>query len=169
MQLKCQVFLSYVLLLCLQLPAAAGGTDREVVRLSEPVVVTSEHETFGTPLPEAAEVLNLSQLLATPDDFLGRSVQVDTRIARVCQKKGCFFIAQDGKSAVRVSFKDYGFFIPTDAGGKRVRLAGVLQRQSVTAGEARHMNDDLGASESETLASGPTFAIVATAVRVPRS
>ena len=157
------------MLLASAMPAAADDAGRAPVRLSEPVVVTGEFETFGAPLPEAGDVLGLEQLLANPDKYLGRTVQVETRIAQVCQKKGCFFIAQEGTAVARVSFKDYGFFVPSDSAGKRVRLAGVLQRQDVSAGDAAHMNQDLDAPDESTVASGPSFAIIASAVRIPRS
>lgn len=138
------------------------------VRLSEPVVVTDEYETFGEPLPASGKVLSLAELLSGADEYLGQTVQVDTRIAQVCQKKGCFFIAQEGATTARVSFKDYGFFVPSDSSGKRVRLAGVLQRQNVSTGDAQHMNEDLGTAD-ERIVPGPTFSIVASAVRIPRS
>jgi len=168
MKTRTLVILGLSLLLATLLPAGATADTGQPVRLSEPVVVTSEFETFGAPLPEVDEVLSLAELLSAADHYLGRTVQVETRIAQVCQKKGCFFVAQEGRAVARVSFKDYGFFVPSDSAGKRVRLAGVLQRQNVSAGDATHMNEDLGESE-ETLRAGPNFAIVASSVRIPRS
>ena len=156
------------LLLATAFPAGAEGDGRAPLRLSEPVEVTSGYETFGSPLPETGDVISLAALLAKPEQYLGRQVQVETRVAKVCQKKGCFFIAQDGDAIVRVSFRDYSFFVPTDTGGKSVRLAGTLERQTLDTGDAEHMNDDLGDDEG-TVAAGPEFAIVATSVRIPRS
>ena len=83
------------------------------------------------------------------------------------QKKGCFFVAQEGPSTARVSFKDYGFFIPTDSGGKNVVLLGTFSRKSVSKEEAEHYAADLG----ETAASTPEmfeYSIVASAVKIPR-
>ena len=33
-------------------------------------------------------------------DYVGRSVRVEARVAEVCQKKGCFFIAQEAKQSL---------------------------------------------------------------------
>ena len=91
-----------------------------------------------------------------------------TRIAKVCQKKGCFFVATEGALTARVSFKDYGFFIPTDSGGKDVVLQGKFSRESVSKAEADHYAEDLG----EATASNPErfqYSIVATAISIPRS
>jgi hypothetical protein len=168
MNTRFQRIFGYALLLVSVLPASAPADAGQPVRLSAPVVTSSEFETFGAPLPETDEVLSLADLLSGADDYLGRLVLVETRIAQVCQKKGCFFIAQEGPAIARVSFKDYGFFVPSDSAGKRVRLAGVLQRELVGTGEAQHMNQDLGQPE-EPVREGPSFAIVASSVRIPRN
>ena len=153
-----------VLLVFLPILASAAAA---VIRLSEPVESTADFETFGEPLDEAEPVIELEQLLQESDRHLGRSVIVKTRVARVCQKKGCFFIAQQGAATARVSFKDYGFFVPTDIGGKQVTLAGELQRRDRSAAEAAHYAADLGDPEA-VVPSGPVYEIVATSVRIPR-
>ena len=43
------------------LPLVAGET--EVIRLSEPVLVTDTHEVFGVPLPEGGELLSVGTLV----------------------------------------------------------------------------------------------------------
>jgi hypothetical protein len=142
--------------------------DDEVKRLSEPVAVTDTHEIFGAPLPENATPLNLEDLVKNNDKYQDQEVLLATRIAKVCQKKGCFFVATQGAATARVSFKDYGFFIPTDSGGKDVVLLGTFSRKSVSEKEAEHYAADLG----ETAASNPErfqYSIVASAVKIPRS
>lgn len=149
------------------LSAALTAAEQEVVRLSEPVEATPDYETFGAPVPDAGKVLTLGELIANSDDYLGREVLVNTRIAKVCQKKGCFFVAQEGAASARITFKDYGFFIPTDSGGKDVTLVGTLSRKTLSAEQAEHYARDLGENE----VAGPSaveYAIVATAVRIYR-
>ena len=141
--------------------------DSEVIRLSEPVEVTATYEVFGGKLPESGTVLGLDDLMQDEQKYLDQEVLVETRIAKVCQKKGCFFVAQQGASTARVTFKDYGFFIPTDSGGKNVVLLGTFSRKSVSKEQAEHYAADLG----ETAASTPEkfeYSIVATAVKIPR-
>ena len=147
--------------------AVALAGDDGVVRLSEPVLVTDSHEVFGAPLPESGEVLAIGELVENSDRYQGKTVLVETRIAKVCQKKGCFFIAQHGADSVRVTFEDYGFFIPTDSGGKQVTLAGTFSRKPLDKAQAEHIAEDLGEAPPETV---PAFeyAIVATGVSIPR-
>lgn len=155
------------LLLTASLIGAAGAG--EVLRLSDPVLETATHEEFGSPLPQADRVLTLTELIGQSDQYLGQPVVVSTRVAKVCQKKGCFFIAQEGDAIARISFKDYGFFVPTDSAGKTVVLAGVFSRQALSAERAQHLAEDLGEQPAEPLTAGFEFAIEATSVRIPKS
>lgn len=148
-------------------PAGAPADESSVVRLSEPVETTETHETFGARLPEAGQAMALAELLADGENYLNREVKVITRVAQVCQRKGCFFIAEDGTHTARVSFRDYGFFVPSNIGGRTVTLAGELKRKDLSADQAEHFNEDMQAES--VMKPGPQYEIVATSVRVPRS
>jgi hypothetical protein len=149
----------------------AGEADG-VVRLSEPVTVTDDYEEFGAVVRSPESAVTLSELVSHADDYVGRPVTVTTQVAKVCRKKGCFFIAREGDALARITFKDYGFFIPTDSGGKEVTLNGTLERRQVTERQARHYREDLGEDPGEDPSGGPKagteYHIVATAVRIPR-
>ena len=145
-----------------------AAEDTKVIRLSEPVAKTSDSETFGALLDESLPSVALEKLASDGDDYVGQSVRVTARVAEVCQKKGCFFIAQDGNSAVRISFKDYGFFVPTDISGKKVTFTGEVVARDITVDEAAHYAEDIGAADSP-VKPGKVYEIVATSVRVPRS
>lgn len=147
---------------------ALFAAESDVLRLSEPVEVTATYEVFGSALPETGTPLSLGDLMEDNGKYLDQEVLVETRIAKVCQKKGCFFVAQEGASTVRVSFKDYSFFIPTDSGGKNVVLLGTFSRKSVSKEQAEHYAADLG----EKAAATPEkyeYSIVASGVKIPRS
>lgn len=159
------VFAIVILAAC---QVASAGDDPKVIRLSEPVAVTDTHETFGAEIPETAEPVPLAKLVTSHEDYAGESVLVRARVSQVCQKKGCFFIAKDGATTVRVTFKDYSFFVPTDISGRDVTLVGELRQVELSAEQAAHLEDDLGADDA-AVAPGPQFEIVASAVRVPKS
>ncbi len=147
--------------------AGLAGEPTEAVRLSEPVVTTEQAETFGSALDEAVPATTLEKILNDGDSYVGESVRVEARVAQVCQKKGCFFFAQDGNSVVRVSFKDYGFFVPTDISGKRVTLVGEVVAKEVTPEAAAHFAEDMG-EDRGAVKPGLAYEIVATSVRIPR-
>ena len=137
-----------------------------VVRLSEPVETTPEYETFGEPMDVSVSKVALEDIAIDGDRYTDRTVRVETRVSKVCQKKGCFFIAQQGDSVVRVSFKDYSFFVPTDISGKRVMLVGEVEARDVAPEEAEHLAEDLGEPEG-AIEPGTEYVIVASSVRVP--
>ena len=142
----------------------AGAHASEVVRLSEPVATTDTTETFGSVLDEAVPLVALVDVGA---GNVGETVRVEARVSQVCRKKGCFFVAVDGDATVRVSFKDYGFFVPTDVSGKRVMFVGEVVEKELTPEQAEHFAKDMGEA-SAAVAPGKTYEIVATAVRVPK-
>ena len=166
--LRCLIAAIALLAVGTGVAADPGADEAKVIRLSEPVEQTVDSESFGAPLDDSVPLVALEKIASSGSDYAGKSVRVETRVAKVCQKKGCFFFAQEGNSVVRVSFKDYGFFVPTDVSGKRVTLVGEVVAREVTAEEADHYADDLGA-DAPPVKQGEVYEIVASAVRVPRS
>lgn len=139
----------------------------ETIRLSEPVAQDANSETFGVILDKSLPTLSMQDLAINSTSHLTKPFQVEARIAKVCQKKGCFFIAQQDQHILRVSFRDYGFFIPTDSSGKTVTLAGVLVQKDISPEQAAHYKADLN-SDTEMVKPGVVYEIVADSVRIPR-
>ena len=156
--------------LAMAAPSLAGETQAgKVVRLSEPVEVTDEYEVFGSRIGEMGEVRRLAEVIGAEDDYLGKEVYIEARVARVCQKKGCWFLAQDGEAVARITFIDYSFFVPTDSAGKDVTIVGTFERAVLSEEKARHFAEDAGQDSSVISGPQPEYSIVATAVVVPRS
>ena len=145
---------------------AAAVAESPVVRLSEPVAVDGDSESFGALVPDDPEPMPLSKVLAIADRYVDSDVIFSARIGQVCQKKGCFFIARDGDAVVRVTFQDYSFFIPTDSGGKRAVFMGTLRRETVSESAAEHYAEDLGDEDEQAIVAGPAYTIVASAIRI---
>ena len=156
------------LLLAAAFVSSALAGEAQVIRLSEPVEVTDTYEVFGSSPSQAGMKVSLDDLVADSEQYQGKEVLLETRIAKVCQKKGCFFIAQSGADSVRITFEDYGFFIPTDSGGKTVMLAGVFSRKPVSAEQAAHVAEDLGETPA---GDAPAFeySLVATGIKIYKS
>ncbi len=148
---------------------AAGAEEPPVVRLSEPVVVTDDYEIFGTAVPASEDSLPLAEVVAADERYVGQEVRVEAKVAKVCQKKGCFFIAQDGESVARITFVDYSFFVPTDSGGKTVTIVGKFDRKTLSEAQAKHYAEDEGADPSKVVGPRQEYAIVATSVIVPKT
>ena len=148
------------------LTTAVLASDAEVISLSEPVAVTEGYAFYGATMPEGGKSISLAELIENNQDYLDQEVMVETRVAKVCQKKGCFFVATEGAATARITFKDYGFFIPTDSGGKDAKLLGVFSRVPVSKEQAEHYAKDLG-EKAVPEATEYEYSIVASAVRLP--
>lgn len=121
----------------------ASARVREEPRSASKGVVYGAGVTTGerTPLNAAMKAKNF-----------GTSIRVTGSVTEVCKVKGCWMMLRDGKSKVRVTFKDYGFFMPKNLVGRKVALEGVLTEETLTEKDARHYAEDAGKSAKEIAA-----------------
>ena len=89
---------------------------------------------------KGAPAVKLSELLAKPQAHEGKTVRVEGQVRKACEKKGCWMeLAEGAKGAgVRVTFKDYGFFVPLDSAGSQARVEGVLKVAELSDSRAQH-------------------------------
>jgi hypothetical protein len=78
------------------------------------------------------------------------ATKVEGEIVEVCQKKGCWMtVKKDDGSVVRVTFKDYGFFVPKDAAGKWVVMEGIAFYDTLSVSTLQHYAEDAGKPAEE--------------------
>jgi hypothetical protein len=98
--------------------------------------------TFGAPLGVAPKE-DLDSVLARPSAHAGKTMKVEGHVRRACTKKGCWMelAVSDDPSApsCRVTFKDYGFFVPTNSAGSRATLEGVMNVRRVEPKLVSHL------------------------------
>lgn len=135
---------------------------KEVIKLSEPIVVTETYELYGDKIDTYETPRTLNETLSS--DKENSSVVIKTSIKEVCEKKGCFFIAQEGDNAVRITFKDYGFFIPTDSQGKEVIIIGELTKKTLSEEQAKHYAEDAGKNSESIKGEQEEYSIVASTI-----
>jgi hypothetical protein len=141
---------------------------KEVIKLSEPVQVTESYEMYGAKIKEPSKTKSLSDGIESLNDANSQEVVLKTSIAEVCEKKGCFFIAQDNKSTARVTFKDYSFFIPTDSQGKEVIIVGTLSKKTLTEEKAKHYAEDAGKNADEINGEQVEYSIEASSIIIQK-
>jgi hypothetical protein len=111
----------------------------------------TEHGTgkFGADFEpsQPKPVSDLPSLLSQTDSV---EAVFEGKIAEVCQKKGCWMTLDMGNGqVVRVTFKDYGFFVPKNAGGRKAILKGVASKEIISVEMLKHYAQDRGASKEE--------------------
>ncbi len=106
---------------------------------------------------EAIPTENAVDLASLNDQVQGKdSVMLTMKgtIEKTCAAKGCWMSVQDQNGmATRITFKDYGFFVPTEgAEGKEVVFSGVAKRTVTDVATLRHYAEDAGKSQEEIAA-----------------
>ncbi|SHF48283.1 protein of unknown function [Salegentibacter echinorum] len=101
-----------------------------------------------------------------PGDSVG--LKFTSSIKSVCKKKGCWMILElsEGEN-VRVTFKDYGFFVPKNSEETEVIVEGKAFLNKISVEDQKHYAEDEGKPEAEIAAiTSPklTRAFVATGV-----
>ncbi|MEM7552101.1 MAG: DUF4920 domain-containing protein [Bacteroidota bacterium] len=96
-------------------------------------------------------------------------VKLKGEIVSTCAKKGCWMTMKvDDSEEIRVTFKDYGFFVPTEGvEGKTAVIQGDLKKEITDVETLRHFAEDAGKSKKEIAAitePKEEFSFVATGV-----
>ena len=122
-------------------------------RAQEVTLTQSGANHFGDKISEegAKDIASIISIFDGQDTL---DIKVSGLINEVCQAKGCWMTLEDEGSTTSafIKFKDYGFFVPKDAGGKKAIVKGKLYGSLTPVDELRHYAEDKGASKEEIAA-----------------
>ncbi|MGI9545881.1 MAG: DUF4920 domain-containing protein [Flavobacteriaceae bacterium] len=160
------ILLAYIVLIaipyCSNLRAQDSGSDE----------VSSSEMVFGESF-ELSDIKNDSAAVEVFDRLEGSEVtevQLQAEVLNVCQVKGCWMVLDlDGGVQARVTFKDYGFFVPMDIVGKEVIVHGLAQMSEISEDDRKHYAKDAGQPEEEInriVGSEKTYSLIADGVVV---
>ncbi|MDH4069399.1 MAG: DUF4920 domain-containing protein [Ignavibacteria bacterium] len=127
----------------------AQGTCR-VLLLAAAVVFTScsepqdpfaDYKLYGGDV-EPGPSITVTNLVEAASELEGKSIIVEGIAGSVCQNRGCWMYVTDGDATVRITFKDYAFFVPIGSEGKKVRVEGIVQRKIVSKETLQHWEEE---------------------------
>ncbi len=102
-------------------------------------------QQYGAPLGQSP-VATLADVLKAPEKFADKTVTVEGDVRSACTKKGCWMELSDGKDPAapgcRVTFKDYGFFVPTDSAGSRARVEAKVESKLIKPSMVTHLEEE---------------------------
>lgn len=138
--------------------------------VAQPPKTPQTEGAYGAPVAAEGETLAVASALDRATELNGKTVRLSGLVTAACQAKGCWMAlaAGDGRE-MRVTFRDYGFFVPKDLPGATVIAEGTLEVREVSVEEQRHLASDAGRpkAEIEAILSPKTeTALVADGVRV---
>lgn len=94
------------------------------------------------------------------------AVTVRGEVDSVCQVKGCWMGFATEAGDVRVTFKDYAFFVPFSVVGKTVVAEGEMEKVTLSLEESKHMVQDAGGDPDQVVEPIVEYRLVATGVKV---
>ena len=138
------MLLSFVIVAC---NSAKKDTNKENK------IVENTYSSFGDTV-SASDYLSSNDALSNYKALkLGDTINLkfNANIKEVCSKKGCWMTLPAGNDdeTIMVRFKDYGFFMPLDAAGKEVIVAGNAFVKEVSVADLKHYAEDAGKSSEE--------------------
>lgn len=124
-------------------------------------------QAYGDVMPTEPAAVTLSEAIAAMGDQQQTTVKIKGKVTEVCQAKGCWMILVDGDTYARITFKDYGFFVPTETSMQRTVVYGVLSEHVLSGEQAEHYAQDAGAQSTlEMKGEVREYSLVASAVEL---
>lgn len=139
----------FVLLLAATTLQACSQTKPEI----EAEATVQTENTYGTEFAEE-NIISTAQLQESLGDQDSIQATVTAEIVESCQSKGCWMDVklQDG-STMKVTFRDYAFFVPVeDLSGRQVVMTGTARHEVISVDDQRHYAEDAGKSAEEIAA-----------------
>lgn len=119
----------------------------------------AQSEQYGKEIKLTEKTL-ISEILASPQDYVGKTVLVEGEVTDVCAHAGCWMkIKSDKDGEIRVKVKDGEIVFPMEAKGHTALVEGTIYALEFTQEEAveylKHMAEDAGKEFDESTVTGP--------------
>jgi hypothetical protein len=117
--------------------------------LTGSIVTVNAQSQYGEKISEK-NVLPTAELLKKTETKDEVNAKISGVVESVCQVKGCWMkVKLDNGQVMRVTFKDYAFFVPKDISGKTVVLDGIAKVKTTSVADLQHYAEDAGKSKTE--------------------
>lgn len=104
-------------------------------------------ENYGAPLTLSKTISVADAIAYTDNPSVNKHsspVLIEGKIGSVCQAKGCWMGFTSEAGDIRVTFKDYGFFVPQSVVGKTLQAEGIMQKTTLSLEDSKHLVEDGG-------------------------
>ena len=88
-----------------------------------------------------SSIVKLEEALQDLDRYTEQPVILEGTVNKVCAVKGCWMelVPDNASQGIRITFKDYAFFVPTDSTGYNARLEGLFEQNIFSKAAADHL------------------------------
>ena len=106
-----------------------------------------EGDPYGEPLT-LSEITDVSTILASPDEWVGRRVLIEGEVREVCEMMGCWMDIQAKDELIQVKVADGVIVFPISARGRTALVEGTVEALALSAeqamAEAQHRAEEQG-------------------------
>jgi hypothetical protein len=142
----------WILPLLMLAVACSGEMKQEAATedvATEAVVEEVMIAQFGADITEDG-AQDISSVVSSMSGKDSMNIKLAGRVEKVCQVKGCWMTMAYGEGeSMRISFRDYGFFVPKDIDGKDVVVEGTVFMETTSVEDLKHFAEDEGLSPEE--------------------
>ena len=130
-------------------------TSLLLVVMLNTLVFASNVETYGKKIT-LSDVTEISEILATPEEFVGKKVLVQGMVIDVCAKRGCWMYLASDKPFEKIQIKvlDGVIVFPMSARGKNALVEGEVEALKYSKEDAiawlQHTAEEKGESFDPT-------------------
>jgi len=124
------------------------------------VTVLPQSEKYGREI-SLTEKTDISKIIASPEDYVDKTVLVEGEVLDVCQMAGCWMeLKSDAENQkIKIKVKDGDIVFPVDAKGKKALVEGTVYKIELTKEEAieyyEHVSAEQGTDFDASTITGP--------------
>lgn len=142
---------------------AHGGHDHGTNKKAPWAPRADATGTYGTKSKASVTPVTLETLFSATDKYKGKLIRVEGVIKTVCKVKGCWMMIEQGNRKMRVRFKGYKFFMPTNSEGYKAVAYGYARKAIIPVRVLRHYAMDRGDVEGAKKITKPKVTVAFTA------
>lgn len=124
------------------------------------IISFAQTEKLGKELT-LTEKTKISEIITSPEEFLGKTVLVEGEVLDVCPAAGCWMElkSDDGDGKIKVKVRDGDIVFPMSAKGKKAVVEGTVYKIELTRDEAveyyKHIAEETGREFDPSTVTGP--------------
>ncbi len=114
-----------------------------------PVSAIERGAHYGAAL-EPKDAMAADQAVIHAAHLGDKTVQIRGTVTAACEKKGCWMALRAGEGkTLRMTFRDYGFFVPLEIVGETVVAEGKIAIVERSVADQKHLLEDAGRPQEE--------------------
>ncbi len=130
---------------------SCGEKAKDTIKTEKTGTETASKDAFFGEKITEKDAIAASELPKMLEKMDSTNTKIKAKIVQTCKKKGCWMDVEfaDGKT-MKITFKDYGFFVPKEGmEGKEVIMQGMARKTITDVPTLKHYAEDAKQTKAE--------------------